>query len=273
MNTFKRVVALILMIFSVIGLLAVIAGIIGSWSLDNSLSTATVGLLTAGENAVAAVDQSVNRIDQRLASASNSIDAIETRAEEMGDNAKENSLIVAVISNTIGAELAPVISQAQDTADTIRETTAAINEAVEAINAIPFVSLDDILPSPDIFKEISTALADLKTDVAETRTAVKERKAEIVDGGVSIITDRTSKLNGGLNKLQEKTGNVDAKLTASAAKLANLKSTILKTLTLITIAVNAALLFVGLAFISLFLHSWRFFKNPETPVSSIIYVE
>ena len=66
MRTFRIIVAWILTILAVVGVIVVLAGLVGSWIVRNRVTDVTVELLTVGETAVTMTSDGVNRVDDRL---------------------------------------------------------------------------------------------------------------------------------------------------------------------------------------------------------------
>ncbi|HUM71709.1 MAG TPA: hypothetical protein PLK31_23025, partial [Chloroflexota bacterium] len=84
MRTFKLVVAWILVALSVLGIIAVLIGLVASWSVRNRATEATVNLLTAGETAVTTLSNGIGRIDDRLAVTQQNIQTLETNITTVG---------------------------------------------------------------------------------------------------------------------------------------------------------------------------------------------
>ena len=55
MRTFKRIVAWIVVVIAIIGIILAVAGIAGSWVVNNQVTTVTLNLLSAGQKAVTTV--------------------------------------------------------------------------------------------------------------------------------------------------------------------------------------------------------------------------
>jgi uncharacterized phage infection (PIP) family protein YhgE len=263
MVIFKKIIALIVTILAVLGVIAVIVAIVGSWILSSQITTTAVNLLTAVETATEAAGNGLDRIDQRLERAVEQVEGIEARVVEISDNVEENSLVLTLISKTVGEQLAPSVNQAKERVDAVRDTAQVINQATEAINAIPFVSVGQFLDRPDRLTQLSDNIADLQLEIQETRTAIAEGRSEIIEGGVSIITTRTSRLADRLERVREGTAELNGRITEFETRLAERKKSVRATMGLITIALTLVLLFTGLAFVSLAVHGWSFYVNPN----------
>ena len=271
METFKRILAVIVLILAVVGVLAMLAGVGGSWVVRNKVTAVTLNLLTVGETAVAATSGSLNRIDDQLDVSQARLDTLEINVAEAGEGLKETSVVMAVISNTIGTELAPALSQAEETAVTVRDTTLALDEAITAVNELPFINLDGFVPT--LIGDVADGIIALEERVEELRQEVQDRRENRVNEGVDFVTGYTTDLSSRIGSLQTKINEADDRLGAASADLTALKISLPRTFTLITLAVNFAFLFMALAFASLSIHAWTFIKNPKQKLSDIILNE
>jgi len=270
MKTFKKIVAWIAAIVSVIGVVVVVVGIFGSWVVYSNVSAATLSLLTAGENIVMSASDGVNRIDDRLDVSQQRIDNVDAKVISLGDELTDTSLLGTAIANTIGDDLKPIIEAVADTAATVRGTAVAIDEAIQAINAIPFVSLDGIFPDTNVFVEIADGITAIETSIEETRVDVQERREEKVEDVVATVTGKTDEWRGKVTGVQDVLGDADARLGESSANLAELKVSLPRTFMMITLGLNLVLLLVGIAFLSLFFHGFSYIKNSEQSMKELL---
>jgi len=267
MRIFKQVVAWIVVVLSVLGLAAMLAGVVGSWIVRNKVTDITVNLLTVGETAVAATSEGLNRVDDRLDVSQENIATLEDDIVSAGEKLDETNLVGTVIANNISEETAASISEARATAVTIAGTVAALDEAVNAANDIPFVNLDGFVPT--LIGDAAAGLTQLEEDMAEFRTGVQERREERISTSVDFFTGLTSEMSKTIGDIQTNRNEIDGRMDATSTKLAQAKVSLPRIFTLITLAVNVALLFIALAFASLLLHSWTLAQNPDLTLKEL----
>jgi hypothetical protein len=267
MRTFKQVVAWIVVVLSVLGLLAVLAGIVGSWIVRNKVTDVTLNLLTVGETAVTTTSNGLNRIDDRLEVSQGNITTLENNIVSAGENLAENSLVGTVIANNISEETATSIAEARATAVTIADTVAALDEAVNAANQIPFVTLDGFVPT--LVSDAAAGLEQLEADMAAFRAAVQERREERIATSVGLLTGLTSEMSQTIGGIQTNLNEIDSRMAQTSTKLADAKVSLPRTFTLIALAVDVALLLIGLALASLLLHSWAMAQNPDLTLKDL----
>ena len=267
MRTFKRVVAWIVVVLSVLGLLVALAGIVGSWVVRNRVTTITVNLLTVGETAVAAANGAVHRIDDRLDVSQDRIDTLETNINNAGTDLQETSLVGQVIANQISDELALSINEARATAVSIADFIFTLNDAIEAANDIPFVNLDSM--ATQLIADAADGLVALDESMTEFRSGVQERREERISNSVSFFTGITTDMSSNIEQTQASLNEISHELDETAERLAERKVSLPRTFTIITVLVNLVLLLVALAFGSLLLHAWRFTQNPDQGVREL----
>lgn len=261
MKTFKRVVAWIVVVLSVLGILVMLGGLVGSWVVRNKVTEVTVNLLTVAETAVAAADGAVNRIDDRLDVSQDRIHTLETNITNVGEDLEENSLVGEAISSNISDELALSVTEARATAVTIVDTVFALNKAIETVNELPFINLDGFVA--ELVRDAADGLVELDTTVTTFRTNVQNRREERINESVDFFTGLTTEMSTGVAEIQSGLNEISQGFNDTSARLAERKVSLPRTFTMITIAVNLLLLLMGLAFVSLLLHAWSFTKNPD----------
>lgn len=270
MRTFKLVVAWIVVALSVLGILAVLGGLVASWIVRNKVTEVTVNLLTVGETAVATTSQGLNRIGDRLEVSQQNMATVETNITSVGEDLAETSLVGTVIAGRISEETAASISEAKATAVTIADTVTALDAAINTVNEIPFVNLDGFVST--LVSDLADGLVELDTRMTEFRTGIQERREERVSTAAGFFTGLTSEMSSTIGGIQSRINEIDGRLADTSAKLADAKVSLPRTFTFITLAVNVALLLIGLAFVSLLLHGWVLVKNPDLTLKELATV-
>jgi len=267
MRTFKKVVAWILVVLSVLGLIGVLIGIVGSWQVRNMATEATLNLLTAGETAVTTLSNGIGRIDDRLAVTQQNIEILESNITSTGADITENSLVGQAISAQISEETAANIAEARATIQTITDAVNTLNAAIDAANAIPFVQLDGFVA--ELVSDIANGIAELEQNIATFRTGVQERREERISDTVGFFTGITGQMSDRVAQVQSRLDTAENRLSTTTDRLDSAKVRLPRIYTTLTIAANVALLLVGLAFTSLLLHGWALAHNPDLTLKEL----
>jgi hypothetical protein len=261
MQTFKRILAAIVMVISVLVLVLNLTGIVGTWIVRARLATQLVGIVTAAEARATTVKQGLDRLDTALTQARDQVAAVEQDVQAFGTDLEQNKPLLAAISDKLGLELGPLFDSAREIMATVREAVAAVNSTIEAINAIPFVSVP--VPELETVKKLSQDVESFRTEVQDLRTAIDQRRSDIIQGAVSIITTPTSQIGSTIGEMQTTVSGYSQKIGAVQEGLSNLKSAIGRGLTWLAIILTLILLWIAFSQVGLFVLGWRFFSGRD----------
>lgn len=261
MRNLKRILAVIVIVTSVLVLVLSLTGIAGVWYVRAQLHTGLMNIATAAETEMALAKQGLDRLDTALTRSRDQVTAVEHDVQAFGTNLEANKPLLTAISNAIGIELSPMADSAREIMTTIREAIAAVTSAIEAINAIPLVSL----PAPELntLKKLSQDVETFRADVQDLRTALDQRRNEIIQGTVSIITTPTSQIGSTLGEMQATVSGYSQQLGAVQEKLSAFKSAIGKGLTWLAVILTVILLWLAFSQLGLLVLGWRAFSGRD----------
>jgi len=258
-GTIKRILAVVVMIFSVLVLLLSLTGIAGTWIVRNRLNTDLVDIVTTAEARVSATKQGLDRLEAVLAQARSHITTVEQDVQAFGADLEQNRPLLAAISDKLGLNLAPLLDSAREIMTTVRETVVAVDSAIEAINAIPFVSVP--VPELESVKKLSQDVDNFRTEVQNLRTAIEQRRSEIIGGAISFVTTPTSQLGSALDEMQAAISDYSQQLSGVQEELAAFKSAIRRWLTWTAVISTLILLWLVFSQSVLLVLGWRAFSN------------
>jgi chromosome segregation ATPase len=247
------------MIFSVLVLLLSLTGIAGTWIVRNRLNTDLVDIVTATEARVSTTKQGLDRLEAVLAQARSHITTVEQDVQAFGADLEQNRPLLAAISDKLGLNLAPLLDSAREIMTTVRETVVAVDSAIEAINAIPFVSVP--VPELESIKKLSQDVDNFRTEVQNLRTAIEQRRSEIIGGAISFVTTPTSQIGSALDEMQATISDYSQQLSGVQEELAAFKSAIRRWLTWTAVISTLILLWLVFSQSVLLVLGWRAFSN------------
>ena len=259
MGTAKRILAVVVMIFSILVLLLSLTGIAGTWMVRHRLNTDLVDIVTAAETRVSTTKQGLDRLEAMLVQARSHITSVEQDVQAFGADLEQNRPLLAAISDKVGLNLAPLLDSAREIMTTVRETVAAVDSAIEAINAIPFVSVP--VPELERAKKLSQEVDNFRTEVQNLRTAIEERRSEIIGGAISFVTTPTSQLGSALDEMQATISDYGQQLSGVQEGLSAFKSAIRRWLTWTAVISTLILLWLAFSQTVLLVLGWRAFSN------------
>lgn len=270
MLVFKKIIAGIFMVLSVIAIIALIIALFGSWSVKAQLETTTIGLLLTGEQVIATSREGFVRVNDLLDTSTEIVGKVDTTARELKAGVENNERVVAQMFDSVDIDLKQAIENAGAIFNQIDANVVAINDAVDAVNKIPLVNIEDRFPIALKLEEVELLMAQLREDITQLAQTLENRRGELIDGKFGAVTEVTGELNATLEETKSRLAETDMRLEEGATTMAELRARIPALFTTITIVLNLLFLLAILAFISLFLHAWEYFKCTEDGLSGLM---
>jgi methyl-accepting chemotaxis protein len=257
MSTFKRVLAWILIVISVLGILVCALGIAGSWMINDRLTQGALGLLTRAETALSRVEDSLTVADSTLKDASSAIATVQEAAGKLGDRIEKNSPVLDRISQILQEQLGPAVGKIRDAFLKIDERVQAVNTAIQALNALPGIQMDTLDLQLDGPKErvglVADAVQQLQQNVADFRAGIVQSMAPFME--------KLDRIAGFLTRLDEEVNTYLKQVDNLQAAVANAKVNIPSLIDRITLIISIVFLWIILAQIALFLVARAYLKT------------
>jgi hypothetical protein len=255
MQIVKRVLAVIVMVVSVLVLVLSLSGIAGAWIIRAQFGADLLTIVTAAETRAATAQQGLDRLDAAFTQARDQITTVEQDVQAFGADLEQNRPLLTAIADRLGLDLTPLVDSARQTVTTMREAVAAVNSAVEAFNAIPFVSVP--VPELETLAKLSQDVENLITEIRAARAAIDQRRSEIIQGSVSIVTTPTSQIGSALDEMSAAVAGYSQELGAVQQGLADFKSAIDKVLLWGAVILTLILLWIAFSQVWLLGVGWR----------------
>ena len=257
MSTFKRILAWILIVVSVLGILVCSLGIAGSWMINDSLTREVLGLVSRAQTALSRVEDSLIVADAALKKASSAIVTIQEASSKLGDRIEKNSPALDRISQILQDELGPAVNKIRDAFVKIEERVQAVNNAIQALNALPGIQLSTLdlqLEGPrDRVGLIADVVQQLQQNVADFRAGLVQNMAPFMEG--------LDQVAGFLNRLEQDVNNYLKLVDNLQAALASAKLSIPSTIDKIMLIMSIVLLWLIITHIALFLVARVYLKT------------
>jgi chromosome segregation ATPase len=271
MNTFKRILAWILIVISVLGILVCSLGIAGSWMINDSLTQGVLGLISRAETALSRVEDTLTLADAQLKDASSAVATVQEAASKLGDRVEKNSPVLDRISQLLKDVLGPTVNRIQEAFLKIEERVQAVNNAIETLNALPGIQLStldlQLEGSKDRLGLVTDAVQQLQQNVADFRAGIVQSLAPFME--------RLDRIAGFLTRLDEDVNAFLKKVNNLQTALANATVNIPSMIDRITLMISILFLWIILAQIGLLLVArvyiktgqmvWKFIPSTKSP--------
>jgi hypothetical protein len=247
MKVLKRILGVVLMLISLLLGLLSIGGIVGAWSLSNSLTRGAVTLLSGADRILGTTEDALNRLESRVGTARDGVTSFEEAVVSTAEDFTENPVVLTALSERVDLGIGPAVSDLSDTVQSIRETLIGVQQTMEAINSLPFVSLGDNLPGGEKLNELSAGITALTEGIQEMRDGIREAKAGAAAEVVLRIGKATARVDAGLARIETSTTGMSGRVSETRSEVSAFQARV--TLWLDLGAVALTLLFLWFLFV------------------------
>jgi hypothetical protein len=263
MRNGKRILAAILMALAVLFAAVCVGGIFGTWRVSNSLTDGIVGVLSRIDTALETTDNGLDTLNTRVGNSRDEVDAFEEAVLSAAEEFVDNPVILTTLSEKLDLGLGPAILKARDAVESVRETLIGIQNAIEAINALPFVSLDENLSEDGPLAKLSEGIDAMTEGVEELRTGVREAKAEAAVQVVIRVGRAASRFDEGLWNIETTVTDLRGRVSELRSGVSRLKSRLVSLLDVAAVVITLILLWIFFSQVVLFLLGLSIFRGED----------
>jgi DNA repair exonuclease SbcCD ATPase subunit len=222
LNIFQRILLYAAMVISVIFLLLGLVGIIGVWAINTPATETVLAILEPIDLALQRIELASQRAGGALSETSAALEDADQRVQEMGETVAETSLIREAISRIVDEDVQTKVGETRENIRALYDTLGAIEEAIQSINAIPFVDLE--VPGSEEIAAVRTGMEEIATGVAELSDEVQQRREERAENLVERLSRPINRLNTRVEELQSKIASTETRLGLAIERIDNIQN-------------------------------------------------
>lgn len=207
LNVFQRVLLWVAIVIGGLFFLLGLAGIIGVWAVNTPVTNTLLAILQPIDNTLQRLEVFSGEAASALSEASASLDDADQRVAELGQGVAETNLVREALSQILDVDLEQEVSDARQSARSIYDTVVAVEETVNAINAIPFVSVE--VPGSSEIATIRTGMEEMAVSADELRQENQRRREERAENLVSAISTPINRLRDRVDELHTRLDNAE----------------------------------------------------------------
>ena len=261
MEILKRVLAVIVMVLSVLLIVVLAAGIVGNWVANNTLTDTANQVLGAVETVLGRTEQGLNRLDSAVGNARGRLDAFDQEVAAAGENFVDNPVILTALSERLDLGIGPAVDEVRGTVQTIRETALAVQNTVQTLNALPFISIGGSVAEESRLQRLSDGVTNLTEGIEEIRGGVREAKSGASTAATGVLGQGVSRLDTGLENIETSVSGYGAQISALRTQASELRSAIAFWLDVVSVVITLALLWLIFAHVVSFVYGLSLFKG------------
>jgi DNA repair exonuclease SbcCD ATPase subunit len=218
----QRILLYAAMAISVIFLLLGLAGIIGVWAINTPATETVLAVLEPIDLALQRMELASQRAGGALSETSAALENADQRVQELGETVAETSLIREAVSRIVEEDVQTRMSETRENIRALYDTLAAVEEAIQAFNAIPFVGLE--LPGSEEIAAVRTSMEEIAIGVAELSDEVQQRREERAENLVERLSRPINRLNTRVEEMLSKIADTEARLGLAIERIDNIQN-------------------------------------------------
>jgi chromosome segregation ATPase len=248
---FKKILAILVMIFSILGAILCAAGILGAWVAQAPLRATINTTIDTANSYVGLAGTSVQDVNERVAGVRIEIEDTQQRLQSL--TPAEREAMRKQLNDAATQRFGPSVTAARSTAQQVVASLVTLNQTLESVSRIPGVNVPTFT---DELAAVNQRMDALNSRLQGYQSALSDAEfsGERLNAAATQVTTEIQDVESRLAEWRGQLSNI-------SARLENAKSPIGNALTLSAVGLT---LFLGLFLagqISLFSHALGWFRK------------
>jgi uncharacterized protein YoxC len=186
MNVFKKIIAVLMILVSIISLAASLFLIVQLWNNKAVLTEKLVGGLTSVSDTLTTTGEGLVVVDDTLGNISISISSLADTTLTLADNVNKTSTTIDSFSTLFTEEIPATITNTQTAIISAQTSAAVIDGVLTGLSNVPLIGLDY---SPE--ESLSNALGEVAASLDALPRSIKGIGDDLDSTGTSLLTLQT----------------------------------------------------------------------------------
>jgi phosphomevalonate kinase len=241
-------------------LLICLSAVVQLWLVKGKVAAASIIMLQAMDESASMVSNIATRVDTGLAKIADVSGKIESASSQLAQNVDDRGVVLTLLPEAREQELTAAVTSVQEDFAAIRELLKAVNEAIQAVNRLPFIEL----PVKGL-----AAIESLESRIEQLTVLVDGVKADIhafrsgTAGKISKITASVSDLNIQLANIRSNLQLIDSELENIQVQSRKLQELLPSLMTSIAVMVTLLAAWVGYSQIVIIERAMKEFREAQ----------
>lgn len=270
MKIIKRIIALLILVCAIIGWLGMLGGVVGNWVINYTVKQVGVDVLNIGVELAGAALETGTWVETLLLDVQIVGRAIETELEDVDAGSDDSLDGIAALLDTDAAQLVADIDSFFALIERIALALAAV---VDTVRNVPVLADESAPVDENIFRSVAVEIDALRSDVDSLIDTVDRGLDDLNEQVIAELNATTAQLNARIRSLLTQIVEINTELITLQPSLLEARTDWTRLVDVISIVVTIVFLFIDLAFLSLALHAWAYFVQPDHSFRSLIPLE
>jgi chromosome segregation ATPase len=254
-------------LFSMVGFLMCLAGIVGVWMVSGRVEAVADTIFSAADESLAFVNAKMDRVKQAVDTSRQRVSGISKLAQrlrdETADARKESESLLQALD-----EIFQQLKAAETWLDSCQGVAAGVSRVAEAVVSSEYAASHDESTGIALAQRVQ-ALSESVADILAKLQVVRQEIVEIRDSGrlarevAARIVARVTDLDGRLANVSARVEKWDAKVANTKASLNNLQQRVHWWMAVATVAITLMLAWFGVSQIVMIGHGWRWASSRQ----------
>lgn len=219
----QRVLAVTAMVLSVLLIILLVAGIVGTWIVSSTLKDSMVRTLTGLDGVLGNTQNALSKLDTAVGGARQRLDVFDETVASAAANL-EDPVLLRAIADRLDLGIVPAVEEVRSTVQSIRETVLVAQNTVQTLNTLPFISIRSSVADDGTLQSLARSVTSLVESVREIRDSVRAARDGAIEGVVTTLNQRTAMMDAQLATIGAAVSETDNEVTALRRQVSDLRS-------------------------------------------------
>ena len=263
MKTWRRILAVIALILSTVGLLLSLLAGAGVWIVERPARVKAANVFGRIETALDVGDQNLTQLKASLARATERLEQVGQEQRKLAQAPRRADPTRRFLARTVQQRIAPEFTDAREKLHTVAEAAIVVNSMLDDVGNFPLLSVAGL--------EMD-GLAAMNSRLGEVGPAAWELSRLLGEPDAAGEAEELSRIERTLNAVRELIAEFVARLAEVRQRTLALKSKTMPWITPAAVVISVACFWVSLSQISVLCRAWTWWKrsgekhskNPDT---------
>jgi len=260
----QRILAAVAMALSVLLIILLAIGIVGTWLVNSMLTDSIVRALTGLDVVLVNTQSALSELDTAVGGARERLEAFDETVATTVANL-EDPVLLRAIGDRLDLGIAPAVEEVRGTVQSFRETVLVAQNTIQTLNTLPFVSIGDSVAEDGTLQSLAASVTSLVEGVREIRDGVRAARDGAITGVVTKLDQGTSRIDTELASIETAVSGADARASALRTRVSDLKSGLTFWLDAASLLLTVALVWLIAGQMAIFVLGLSAYKGENLP--------
>jgi len=217
----QKLLLWVAIVIAAVFLLLGLGAVVGVWAVNTPVTNTVLAVLQPIDNTLQRLEVVSGEVGTALSDALASLDEADQRVQELGTGLAETNLVKEALTRILDVDLEQKVGKASDGIRSLYDTVVAVEETINAINAIPFLSIE--VPGSEEMANIRTGMEEMAASAQELRQENQQRREERAENLVAAISTPLDRLNGRVDEMQTRVTNAEVRFGQAIERMDDLQ--------------------------------------------------